>query len=496
MVLTHKNQWEKVISPTSRDYNDIMFHLTVEGNFSKIECTKDHKFPTITKTHDDVMKKIVWKKAEELTIKDRILSVVDTETENIEYLDFTKDIEGIRTIPKRRKRIKDTRIKITNHLLELLGLYAAEGSFQNSHGILFTFHEDEKDLIDKVFQYSEEIFGVKPVIRNKKDSKAVSVEILSTEIYLIFRELFNSGAQKKDIPQFIQKISPDKQMQFLKGLILGDGHIKKNHKRITLVTISQAMIYSVSNILERNNIKHSIRKIEQRIDKHGSLHQDSYYLDINLVPFVKYWAVFENEDKEYKFNADKEIKWNSKKWVSIDGILYQHKKIKKIESMHYSGRVYCLNVENTHSFKLECISVHNCIAFWHYDEAEKIVLDLHSYFGKNFMLEVQAHNTIPQKELHRKILKLSETHNIELIAGCDSHFIYPEQSIDRDNVLEAKGIRYEDEEGWYMDYPDGDTLKQRFIDQGILSEEQIDRAIKNTMLFMEFEDYDSDKIKY
>jgi DNA polymerase III alpha subunit len=136
-----------------------------------------------------------------------------------------------------------------------------------------------------------------------------------------------------------------------------------------------------------------------------------------------------------------------------------------------------------------------CIAFWHYEDAEKIALDLHSYFGKNFMLEVQAHNTEPQKILHKRIIDLSEKHNIEMIAGCDSHFIYPEQAIDRDNVLEAKGIRYEHEDGWYMDYPDGDTLKQRFLEQGILSESQIDRSIKNTLGFMEFDDYDSDKIK-
>lgn len=136
-----------------------------------------------------------------------------------------------------------------------------------------------------------------------------------------------------------------------------------------------------------------------------------------------------------------------------------------------------------------------CIAFWQYDDIEKIVTDLHSYFGKNFMLEVQAHHTEPQRELHKRILKLSKQHGIDLIAGCDSHYIYPEQAADRDAVLEAKGIRYENEEGWFMDYPDGETLKKRFLEQGVLSEEEIDRAISNTLLFMEFEDFDPDKIK-
>lgn len=136
-----------------------------------------------------------------------------------------------------------------------------------------------------------------------------------------------------------------------------------------------------------------------------------------------------------------------------------------------------------------------CIAFWQYDDIEKIALDLNSYFGKNFMLEVQAHHTDAQRDLHKRILKLSNDHNIELIAGCDSHYIYPEQSKDRDNVLEAKGIVYENEEGWFMDYPDGETLRKRFVDQGVLTESQIDKAIKNTLTFMDFDDYDSDIIK-
>lgn len=136
-----------------------------------------------------------------------------------------------------------------------------------------------------------------------------------------------------------------------------------------------------------------------------------------------------------------------------------------------------------------------CIAFWQYEDIEKIALDLNSYFGKNFMLEVQAHHTETQKKLHHRILDISAKHNIELIAGCDSHFIYPEQAKDRDAVLEAKGIVYENEEGWFMDYPDGETLKKRFIDQGVLNETQIDKAIRNTLVFMDFDDYDSDLIK-
>lgn len=53
-----------------------------------------------------------------------------------------------------------------------------------------------------------------------------------------------------------------------------------------------------------------------------------------------------------------------------------------------------------------------------------------------------------------------------------------------------KGIEYPDEEGWYMDYPDGATAYKRFADQCVLSHEQILEAMNNTNVFLEVEEYD------
>ena len=45
-----------------------------------------------------------------------------------------------------------------------------------------------------------------------------------------------------------------------------------------------------------------------------------------------------------------------------------------------------------------------CVAGWNYEDAEDIWLKIHEYFGNNFFLEVQYHNTDKQKELNKKIL--------------------------------------------------------------------------------------------
>lgn len=129
------------------------------------------------------------------------------------------------------------------------------------------------------------------------------------------------------------------------------------------------------------------------------------------------------------------------------------------------------------------------------EEATRLILRMAAHFRDSFMLEVQYHNTDKQKDLNRFLLKLYRTHGIPLIMGTDSHFIYPEDAALREHRLEANRIRYEDEGGWYMDYPSGAEAFRRFQEQGVLSDAQILEAIENTNVFLSFEDVVFDKSK-
>lgn len=132
-----------------------------------------------------------------------------------------------------------------------------------------------------------------------------------------------------------------------------------------------------------------------------------------------------------------------------------------------------------------------CLGGWKYDDSEYVWLKIAEHFGENFFFEVQNHNTDRQSELNKRILELSKYTGIKTMFGCDSHYIYPEQSQDRENYLLSKGIVYEDEIGWYMDYPDGQTVFERFKNQGVLSEKEIFECMDNTNIFLDVEEYDS-----
>lgn len=138
---------------------------------------------------------------------------------------------------------------------------------------------------------------------------------------------------------------------------------------------------------------------------------------------------------------------------------------------------------------------------WHYTPEDSndssgilsLFKEMKSHFGSSLFLEVQYHDTSWQKALNKFILDLHYKHNVPLIAGLDSHYIYPHQKEERKWLREESGVRMDDEDhefsdGVYEDYPDELTVIDRFRKQGVLNEEEISEAIDNTDILLFFDD--------
>lgn len=149
-----------------------------------------------------------------------------------------------------------------------------------------------------------------------------------------------------------------------------------------------------------------------------------------------------------------------------------------------------------------------CVAFWGYDkhkeedktvwynenfeETDKIIHQLNEHFT-DFYLEVQPHNTPLQKKINQHILDLHYEYGIKIISGCDSHIINESQFEDREDLLRSNKISYDDEKGWYNDYPLLSVLIERYKEQGTLNDDEIYEVINNTNLVLEFEDIKLDR---
>ena len=155
---------------------------------------------------------------------------------------------------------------------------------------------------------------------------------------------------------------------------------------------------------------------------------------------------------------------------------------------HESGFYYKPRIDLESLFTLNKDDVYitsACIAGWKYEDATEIWLRIWKHFGDSFFLEYQTNNTVGQKELNKRIYEMSKSFGIQTIIGLDTHYINEEDRIKRENLLLRKGLHYDDENGWYMDFPCGCTVFDRMKEQEVLPTEEILYAMMNTHVFID-----------
>ncbi len=111
---------------------------------------------------------------------------------------------------------------------------------------------------------------------------------------------------------------------------------------------------------------------------------------------------------------------------------------------------------------------------------------LRTILKDSLMIEVQANMDERQLSLNKVAKNIAQQYGLKLIAGTDSHIIYPHQSQARTELIAGKGIHYNDDEsedGFLMDYPDYDTLFARFQKQQIFTDDEISDFIDRTNIF-------------
>lgn len=136
-----------------------------------------------------------------------------------------------------------------------------------------------------------------------------------------------------------------------------------------------------------------------------------------------------------------------------------------------------------------------CVASRMFKEGweEKFLKPVYKHFGNNFYLETQCHPDIKQATHNKMIMEVHRKYNIPIIHANDSHYIYPEDAKYRDLFLKAKGIVYEEEGGFCLDYPDSDEIYRRYKEQGVLTEEEVTEALQSTLVFDNAEGITIDK---
>lgn len=469
-VLTHDNTYQDVIIPTTREYHGDIYNIHTTGGALDIQCTSNHKFLCINKndvehnytsfnkTYElDVSKYIPvtrqkiskafrnyqpeWVEAERLTKDMYMLTPIYThvDTKN------TIDIEFANFPMKNghpHHKLKSYCIDYSPMLFELFGLYVAEGSMNRYSRcqVVFSLSGSEEHLALRILDYAEKIFGIRGTYRFKTDSYGIDVYLSSIELYKVFEHYFLHGAANKNIPQFIKDAPPNLQMYFIKGLFLGDGYSRKNISRVTFATISKELFYDTVQILYRNSINPCCLKKPAYTGKDGVYHQDSYYIDINgqlgkyISDFIWNDCNFDSKSLQHRYQKDIPFIWN--------GVWYMKQSITKISHSYQDTQVYCLNVNNNHSFIANGVIAHNCLAapLWSWkntvekyqSEINSINVEIENYklSKEKYIAELNGNVPIRKKKRKPEVIQQDITKCDDYIKNLSENIEYIKQDIE------------------------------------------------------------------
>ncbi len=241
--------------------------------------------------------------------------------------------------------------------MRLFGFYVAEGcSRENRSDIIFSFNIDETDFINEVKKSMKEIFNLDGKIKEDKSEHRAEITFNSVHLNRFLRENFGHDCYSKKVPEFIMYLNPELQKSFLYGVWHGDGYIdleNTDKPRAEFSTSSEMLAQELKVLLLRQKIEHSIYYENERVSKKCQHHEECWRIHVGDFEGLQRISKI----LEVKFNYPKVSRNAKHSWFDED---YFYMPIRKIEKVPFNGRLFNLEVENTHSYVTSAATVHNC----------------------------------------------------------------------------------------------------------------------------------------
>jgi len=356
--------------------------------------------PEIFKGREDVMIRNVRAFLESFEKLDKASNYYQRDSFPIKLVEelLQKDGKSLKDIPsearisaKRDNVLLPLRVILDKELLEIFGLYLAEGysrSIKEGKGLnqvyIASNEKELRDFIEKVFLSH---FGLKPT-ENKEDRVTFSSRIL----YELFIDYLGMGSKAKDkrIPAVFLDLKKEKIASLLRGYFEGDGSVSLTDTRVVCDSVSEGLKHDLNFVLSRFGIFTKFYDYEK---EPGPQVKEFYIKKGRIIPKFRITKIIIPSDfvkkfseigflSERKSNILKELCKKNPIGMRIDSDEnYAYPKIRKIEQIG-EKESYCLNVEKEHNFFANDILVHNCDG----DEvAVMLLLDVLINFSRKFL---------------------------------------------------------------------------------------------------------------
>lgn len=366
-VVTHMGNSRSVVDTMSRKYSGNMVTLNVCHFPFPITMTCDHPVAVLESSQNWRWKpgKLVWKKASELTLDDRVLigwsrQPVSKILDLSEYLpDFVSvvndEVEKVRIPTGEKKNMVNRFVPVTHSLARLFGLYLAEGNC-TSKKVVFNLSAKEENLASEIISLVRGIFGVNATQRvvNKRKTGRI-VEVNNVNLARFFSKFCPGLAGTKRVPSVFMSADESVKIGLVSGWLDGDGHKKiksvkgKPAINIVGVTISENMARDMSVLMLSSGMGsgvHSRRPYEN--------HKKSYVVGVSGKKSLCMFEDFAEEVKQkgirlYTTDSNRTAFGYARKIKSLD--------VNEVSDM----QVFDFEVEEDHSFLVNDMVVHNCV---------------------------------------------------------------------------------------------------------------------------------------
>lgn len=239
------------------------------------------------------------------------------------------------------------RIAVDRDLLELLGLYTAEGHrLEKDKGVGFAFHEKETHLHSRVVELCDRVFGTRHNTSTGGHGRGVQIFVYGAGPACLAK-LVQHTQPERILPSWALWLPPEKQRWLFLGAFLGDG--SKKFAKIT--TASLALAHSWLHILQRLGIVGRLARVESKghvwydigLNSHAAVSSLNSQLG-NIAEWAQTSALGLRRQNATHWKADRD---------------FVYFPVRSIQSIG-SRPTYDLQIESDSTFCVRRSIVHNC----------------------------------------------------------------------------------------------------------------------------------------
>lgn len=377
-VLTHDGSYRRVTDTKSRHFDGSVYGFKVKKTPWDLWLTGEHPLLTChfengcgNRTHlqakhaaNDVWNnpnvKISWTPAERMTVDKRTWlfypRAVDDRDVNFSLdtshtlrsmsryssTDQMRVRENTLHFPKVKSPDLPRHILLNHWLGSVIGRYIAEGDYGETGGqVTFAFNSYERDAAIRIGECIKNIWGVESSIA-ESDGQWITLVVSCRVLGRLLSDWCGKGARQKHIPEFSWNAPAEFQVAMLADMIGGDGSIDEERELVTYTTTSDRLAFELNDmILELGGDAPG-----WHFDEHRHSHELAWAF--GSCPLLDDVLALPARSRKRKLTS-----------IPVEtGVL---KRIQSIDTKHYSGPVYNLEVEGTESYVANGVAVHNCI---------------------------------------------------------------------------------------------------------------------------------------